>query len=39
MDDARFSIEEIVEFAGLAGDFNPLHHDEGTFYISDPALY
>ena len=27
-DEARFSMEEIVEFARLAGDFNPLHHDE-----------
>src|SRR3972149_6098122 len=27
-DEARFSKEEIAEFARLAGDFNPLHHDE-----------
>ena len=27
-DEARYSKEEIVEFARLAGDFNPLHHDE-----------
>ncbi len=27
-EEARFSKEEIVEFARLAGDFNPLHHDE-----------
>ena len=27
-DEARFSKEEIGEFARLAGDFNPLHHDE-----------
>lgn len=27
-DEARFSREEIAEFARLAGDFNPLHHDE-----------
>jgi len=26
--EARFSKEEIAEFARLAGDFNPLHHDE-----------
>ena len=26
--EARFSKEEIVDFAKLAGDFNPLHHDE-----------
>ncbi len=27
-EEARFSKEEIAEFAKLAGDFNPLHHDE-----------
>src|SRR4030067_3150938 len=27
-EEARFSKEEIAEFARLAGDFNPLHHDE-----------
>ena len=27
-DEARFSREEIASFAKLAGDFNPLHHDE-----------
>lgn len=27
-DETRFSKGEIVEFARLAGDFNPLHHDE-----------
>jgi acyl dehydratase len=27
-EEARFGKEEIVEFARLAGDFNPLHHDE-----------
>jgi acyl dehydratase len=27
-DEARFNKEEIAEFAKLAGDFNPLHHDE-----------
>jgi len=27
-DEARFSKEEIIEFANLAGDLNPLHHDE-----------
>jgi 3-hydroxybutyryl-CoA dehydratase len=27
-DEARFSKEEIAVFARLAGDFNPLHHDE-----------
>lgn len=26
--DARFTKAEIAEFARLAGDFNPLHHDE-----------
>lgn len=26
--EARFRREEILEFARLAGDFNPLHHDE-----------
>lgn len=27
-EEARFGKEEIIEFAKLAGDFNPLHHDE-----------
>jgi len=27
-EEARFDKEEIAEFARLAGDFNPLHHDE-----------
>ena len=27
-EEVRFGKEEIVEFAKLAGDFNPLHHDE-----------
>jgi acyl dehydratase len=27
-DEARFSKKEITEFARLAGDLNPLHHDE-----------
>ena len=27
-EEAQFDLEEIVEFARLAGDFNPLHHDE-----------
>src|SRR4030066_1763667 len=27
-EEARFSKEEIAEFARLAGGFNPLHHDE-----------
>lgn len=27
-DEARFSRREIASFAKLAGDFNPLHHDE-----------
>lgn len=27
-EEAQFDREEIVEFARLAGDFNPLHHDE-----------
>jgi acyl dehydratase len=27
-EEARFSKKQIVDFAKLAGDFNPLHHDE-----------